>query len=158
MMQLFTIGLNQFNPDGTPQLDGSGNPIPTYGLNDVVGMAKIFTGFSWNMNGNISDQAWSGYGATYAGPGYRPGPAASRPLPSHHSTDEKDFLGVTVPAGSSDPTGDLKIALDTLFNHPNTPIFRFQAADPASGHQQPQPGILAAGGSGISGQRPGSSR
>ena len=70
VMQLLTIGLNQLNPDGTTQLDGSGNPVPTYGLNDVVGMAKVFTGFSWNMNGNTSDQAWSGYGAAYAGPGF----------------------------------------------------------------------------------------
>lgn len=45
-------------------------------------------------------------------------------FPSHHSTEEKDFLGVTIPAsGNSDPTGDLKIALDTLFNHPNLPPF-----------------------------------
>ncbi len=124
VMQLLTIGLNQLNPDGTPQLDGSGNPIPTYGLNDVVGMAKIFTGFSWNMNGNTSDQAWSGYGASYAGPGFGQDLLPLVPYPAHHSTDEKDFLGVTIPAsGSADPTGDLKIALDTLFNHPNTPIF-----------------------------------
>ena len=123
VMQLLTIGLNQLNPDGTPQLDGSGNPVPTYGLNDVVGMAKIFTGFSWNMNGNTSDQAWSGYGAAYAGPGFGQDLLPLTAYPSHHSTDEKDFLGVTVPAGSSDPNGDLKFALDTLFNHPNTPIF-----------------------------------
>jgi uncharacterized protein (DUF1800 family) len=123
VMQLLTIGLNQLNPDGTPQLDGTGNPIPTYGLNDVVGMAKIFTGFSWNMNGNVSDQAWSGYGAAYAGPGFGQDLLPLVPYPTHHSSDEKDFLGVTVPAGASDPNGDLKIALDTLFNHPNTPIF-----------------------------------
>ena len=30
---------------------------------------------------------------------------------------------MTVPAGWVRPSGDLKIALDTLFNHPNTPIF-----------------------------------
>jgi uncharacterized protein (DUF1800 family) len=123
VMQLLTIGLNRLNPDGTAQLDGSGNPIPTYGLNDVVGMAKIFTGFSWNMNGNTSEQAWSGYGASYAGPGYGQDLLPLVSYPAHHSTDEKDFLGVTVPAGGSDPSGDLKIALDTLFNHPNTPIF-----------------------------------
>jgi uncharacterized protein (DUF1800 family) len=47
-----------------------------------------------------------------------------QPYANHHSTDEKDFLGVTIPAsGSPDPTGDLKIALDTLFNHPNLPAF-----------------------------------
>ena len=124
VMQLLTIGLNQLNPDGTTQLDGTGNPIPTYGLNDVVGMAKIFTGFSWNIPGNTSDQAWSGYGASYAGPGFGQDLLPLAAYPNHHSTDEKDFLGVTVPAsGAPDPAGDLKLALDTLFNHPNTPSF-----------------------------------
>ena len=34
------------------------------------------------------------------------------------------FVLVTVPAsGAPDPNGDLKIALDTLFNHPNLPAF-----------------------------------
>jgi uncharacterized protein (DUF1800 family) len=44
--------------------------------------------------------------------------------PSHHSTVEKDFLGVTIAAsGNPDPVGDLNTALDTLFNHPNLPAF-----------------------------------
>jgi uncharacterized protein (DUF1800 family) len=44
--------------------------------------------------------------------------------PNHHSIEEKNFLGVTIPAsGSPDPNGDLKTALDTLFNHPNLPPF-----------------------------------
>jgi uncharacterized protein (DUF1800 family) len=123
VMQLFTIGLWQLNPDGTQQLDGSGNPIPTYSLNDVVGIAKVFTGFSWNMGGNTSDQAWSGYGASYAGPGFGQDLLPMTTYPTHHSSAEKDFLGVTIPAGSTDPAADLKIALDTLFNHPNTPPF-----------------------------------
>jgi uncharacterized protein (DUF1800 family) len=123
VMQLFTIGLWQLNPDGSQQLDGSGNPIPTYSLNDVVGIAKVFTGFSWNMGGNTSDQAWSGYGASYAGPGFGQDLLPMTAYPTHHSSAEKDFLGVTIPAGSTDPAADLKIALDTLFNHPNTPPF-----------------------------------
>jgi uncharacterized protein (DUF1800 family) len=123
VMQLLSIGLNQLNPDGTVQVDGNGNPIPTYGLNDVVGIAKVFTGFSWNMGGNTSENAWSGYGASYAGPGFGQDLLPLTTYPNHHSTDEKDFLGVTIPAGASDPAGDLKIALDTLFNHPNTPVF-----------------------------------
>ena len=123
VMQLFTIGLWQLNPDGSQQLDGSGNPIPTYSLNDVVGISKVFTGFSWNMGGNTSDQAWSGYGASYAGPGFGQDLLPMTAYPTHHSPAEKDFLGVTIPAGSTDPAADLKIALDTLFNHPNTPPF-----------------------------------
>ncbi len=105
------------------QLDGNGNPIPTYSLNDVVGIAKVFTGFSWNMGGNTSDQAWSGYGASYAGPGFGQDLLPLTAYPNHHSTDGKDFLGVTIPAGSPTRPADLKIALDTLFNHPNTPLF-----------------------------------
>ena len=123
VMQLLSIGLNNLNPDGTVQLDGSGNPIPTYGLNDVTGMAKVFTGFSWNIPGNTSEQAWSGYGASYAGPGFGQDLLPLTTYPTHHSTDDKVFLGTTIAAGSSDPSGDLKIALDALFNHPNTAPF-----------------------------------
>ncbi len=60
----------------------------------------------------------------YVGPGYGEELLPMTAYPDHHSTVEKDFLGVTIPAsGSPDPNGDLKIALDTLFNHPNLPPF-----------------------------------
>ena len=71
------------------------------------------------------------------------------PYPTHHSTDEKDFLGVTVPAGASDPTGDLKIALDTLFNHPNTPIFVSKQLIQHLVTSNPSPAYFAAGGGGL---------
>src|SRR5690348_1786758 len=35
LMQLFTLGLDQLNEDGTLKLDSSNNPIPTYSQNDV---------------------------------------------------------------------------------------------------------------------------
>jgi uncharacterized protein (DUF1800 family) len=123
VMQLFTIGLYQLNDDGTQKLDSTGNPIPTYSNTDVMGLAKVFTGFSWNVPGNTSDTAWSNC-CIYVGTGYGEDLLPMQPYPSHHSTEEKDFLGVTIPASSSpDPNGDLKIALDTLFNHPNLPAF-----------------------------------
>jgi uncharacterized protein (DUF1800 family) len=123
VMQLLTIGLYQLNPDGSQQLDASGNPIPTYSNNDVMGLAKVFTGFSWNVPGNGSDTAW-GNCCMYVGTGFGEDIAPMVSYPSHHSTEEKDFLGVTIPTQSTpDPDGDLKIALDTLFNHPNLPPF-----------------------------------
>ena len=123
VMQLFTIGLYQLNDDGTQKLDSTGNPIPTYSNNDVMGLAKVFTGFSWNVPGNTSDTAWSSC-CIYVGTGYGEDILPMQAYPNHHSTEEKDFLGVTIPAsGSPDPNGDLKIALDTLFNHPNLPAF-----------------------------------
>ncbi|MGA7342489.1 MAG: DUF1800 family protein [Terracidiphilus sp.] len=122
VMQLFTIGLWQLNDDGTQQLDTNGNPIPTYSNTDVMGLAAVFTGFSWDIPGDDSDTAWSNC-CLYVGPGHGEELLPMQSFPSHHSTNEKDFLGVTIAAGSADPDGDLKTALDTLFNHPNLPAF-----------------------------------
>jgi uncharacterized protein (DUF1800 family) len=123
VMQLFTIGLYQLNADGTQKLDTTGKPIPTYSNNDVMGLAKVLTGFSWNIPGNKSDTAWSNCCA-YVGPGYGEDILPMQSFPNHHSIAEKSFLGVTIPAsGNPDPEGDLKIALDTLFSHPNLPPF-----------------------------------
>jgi uncharacterized protein (DUF1800 family) len=122
VMQLFTIGLWQLNDDGSQKLDGSGNPIPTYSNTDVQGLAKVFTGFSWNVPGDSTDTAWSSC-CIYVGPGHGEDLLPMQTFPSHHSTEEKQFLGADIPAGSSDPSADLKIALDTIFNHPNVPAF-----------------------------------
>ena len=80
IMQLFTIGLYQLNDDGTQKLDTTGEPIPTYSNVDVMGLAKVFTGFSWNVPGNSSDTAWSSC-CIYVGPGYRRRPSAHAELP-----------------------------------------------------------------------------
>lgn len=123
VMQLFTIGLYQLNDDGSLQLDSTGNPIPTYSNTDVQGLAAVFTGFSWNIPGNNTESAWSNCCA-YVGPGFGEELLPMQSFASHHSTVQKQFLGVTIPAsGVADPDGDLKIALDTLFNHPNLPPF-----------------------------------
>jgi uncharacterized protein (DUF1800 family) len=122
-MQLFTIGLWQLNDDGTQQLDSTGKPIPTYSNTDVKGMAAVFTGFSWNIPGDSSDTAWSNC-CVYVGTGFGEELLPMQSFPNHHSTLQKQFLGVTIPAsGSPNPDGDLKLALDTLFNHPNLPAF-----------------------------------
>jgi uncharacterized protein (DUF1800 family) len=88
-----------------------------------MGLAAVFTGFSWNIPGNSTDTAWSNC-CIYVGPGYGEELLPMQSYPSHHSTVQKTFLGVTIPAQANpDPDGDLKLALDTLFNHPNLPAF-----------------------------------
>lgn len=47
LMQLFSIGLFMLNQDGTLQLDGQGNPIPTYQQSGVDNLTKVLTG--WNL-------------------------------------------------------------------------------------------------------------
>ena len=124
VMQLFTIGLWKLNPDGTRQLDGLGKPIPTYGQEDIRGMAKVLTGWSY-AGCNPSIEAWycfdsarSGYYRTYADI-----TTPMQPLEAYHSTAQKTIVnGVVVPAGGT-ARADLKIALDALFNHPNVGPF-----------------------------------
>ena len=50
VMQLFSIGLNKLNIDGTPQKDAQGNLIPTYTQEDVNQLARVFTG--WDLQRN----------------------------------------------------------------------------------------------------------
>jgi uncharacterized protein (DUF1800 family) len=122
VMQLFTIGLWQLNDDGTQKLDGNGNPIPTYSNNDVMGLAKVFTGFSWYAPGNYTTAWWNSN--LWEGPGYGSDLHPMGPFPAHHSTDEKQFLGSTISANpGADPTHELNVALNTIFNHPNLPAF-----------------------------------
>ena len=46
ILQLFSIGLVELNPDGTPRLVG-GQPVPTYNQTTVRGFAHVFTGWNW---------------------------------------------------------------------------------------------------------------
>ncbi len=110
-----SIGTVQLNLDGSPKLDANGKTIPTYTHDDIAGLAKVFTGISW-YSSSPND------GTFYSAPD-----AYTKPMifyPTHHSTAEKYFLGTTIPASSvSNPAADLKIALDTIFNHPNVGPF-----------------------------------
>jgi uncharacterized protein (DUF1800 family) len=117
VMQLFTIGLLQLNPDGTPKLS-NGRTIETYTNADITGLAKVFTGWSW-AGPDKSDRRFSGADAD---PNRDWNPMQS--YPKYHSVSEKKFLGVTIAAQSSpDAEASLKIAIDTLFNHPNVGPF-----------------------------------
>jgi uncharacterized protein (DUF1800 family) len=158
VMQLFTIGLYQLNDDGTVKMDSTGQPIPTYSNTDVMGLAKVLTGFSWNIPGDASDNAWSNC-CIYAGAGYGEDILPMQAFPGHHSTLQKDFLGVTIPAsGAPDPNGDLKIALDTLFNHPNLPTFfskqmiqHLVTSNPSSGYVSRVAAVFKDNGQGVRG-------
>jgi uncharacterized protein (DUF1800 family) len=113
IMQLFTIGLEKLNPDGTKVLDSNGRITYSYTEEDVQGLAAVFTG--WDRT-QATDPT-----ARLSQPAYiRCTPMVH--YPDRHSTTEKKFLGVTIPTGTNG-LDSLRIALDTLFNHPNTGPF-----------------------------------
>jgi uncharacterized protein (DUF1800 family) len=121
VMQLFSIGLYQLNPDGTLVLDGgSGQPIETYGPNDIVGLSRVFTGFSWAGCPSTSTSCFNGSGTQSPNREVLP----MQPFPQFHSTSEKSFLGTTIAASTTaDPMGDLNRALDVIAAHPNVGPF-----------------------------------
>ena len=116
VMQLFTIGLRMLNQDGT---DTTTPPTPTYTNDDIKGLAKVFTGWSW-AGPDKTNGRFFGYSSPAPDPNRDWMPMQN--YPSYHEILAKDFLGVSIPVGTSGETS-LKIALDTLFNHPNVGPF-----------------------------------
>ncbi len=51
VMQLFSIGLYELNPDGSQKAGPGGGPVETYDNDDVSGIAKSFTGYDYDLTG-----------------------------------------------------------------------------------------------------------
>jgi uncharacterized protein (DUF1800 family) len=108
ILQLFSIGTVQLNIDGTTQVDGEGQPIPSYTQETVNNFARVFTG--WRF-------------ATAVAPGVPNYIAPMVPNNAQHDVLAKTLLnGVTLPDGQNTST-DLDDAIDNIFNHPNVGPF-----------------------------------
>jgi uncharacterized protein (DUF1800 family) len=106
VLQLFSVGLDQLNQDGTPKLDAQGNRIPTYDQNTITNFARVFTG--WRIPAVAGQQGKFDY--------ITPMTVGSE---NNHDTGQKVLLnGAVLPAGQNS-TQDLNAAIDNIFNHPN---------------------------------------
>ena len=115
VMQLFTIGLNELNPDGSLRLDRDGAPIATYGDAEISAFARVFTG--WNY-ANATRWRFSRVAAGVMGH-----IDPMRPNEAFHDTGAKTLLrGTRLPAGLR-AREDLRRALDNLVAHPNVGPF-----------------------------------
>ncbi len=125
VMQLFSVGLYQLNLDGTEKLDGNGKKIETYTQSDVTNLARVFTGYNFDVrtaDPKVPVYNSDGTLATYT---VESKDSVLRPMAltaSKHSTLAATFLGTTVPANTAGAIA-LKTALDTLYNHPNVGPF-----------------------------------
>ena len=122
VMQLFSIGLQQLNDDGSVK-QANGAALETYTPADIAGLAKVFTGFSWTCPDWPDNSCFSnGSLGGVSDPDRWIKPMVG--YPQHHSTEEKLFLSATIAAQTqSDPNASLKAALDTLYKHPNVGPF-----------------------------------
>ena len=139
VLQLFSLGLTELAADGTLK---NGVATDTYGQDTITGLAKVFTG--WNNNA-----------ANNTDPGY-----AQRPMvltAANHSTSAKQFLGVTIAAGTPGATA-LQTALDTIAAHPNVGPFigrqliqRLVASNPSPAYVARVSAVFANNGAGVRG-------
>ena len=170
VMQLFSIGLYQLQPDGTLKLDATGSPIPTYDQTTITNMAHVFTG--WNRN--ATPLVIPTFPAPIA-PATQPtvinfSSYYQKPMvittASQHSPKAKQLLSYTgaklwaggatlqptdpviIPASTPSLTSaatELNFALDNIFNHPNVGPFVCKLLIQRSGEQQPQPRLMCIG-------------
>ncbi len=146
-MQLFTMGLTKLNPDGTPVLDQSGNPVPTYTEADVVELAKVFTGWTYPpMPGTVT----KGHN-----PIYYLAPMVS--IETNHDMTAKQLLGVTLPANQT-AEQDLNDALHLIFMQSTVPPFiskqliqHLVTSNPSPAYVQRVANVFADNGSGVRG-------
>ena len=118
ILQLFSIGVNELNIDGTAKLDSLGQPIPSYTQTTVNEFTKVFTG--WNFSPAIAA------GIT----NYRD-PMAPRGGTNHDFSSKTLLNGTVLPACSNSSgapnvacaQADMTAALDNIFNHPNVGPF-----------------------------------
>lgn len=158
VMQLFTIGLVQLQPDGTLMLNATGQPIPTYNQAMVSEMAKVLTGWQFadfpETLTNVAsftvqfspdpDQTLLSDNFTWLQP-MRYYDAfhdkTAKAIVSRQQRAPLDAAPTVIPAGQTGPQ-DLKAALDTLFSHPNTGPFISRHLIKALVTSNPSPGYV----------------
>ncbi len=118
IMQLFSIGLFEMNNDGTHKRDADGNSIPTYDIEDIQEIAKVFTGLS---GGDVSvpgsphtfGRSVSSYDLT----------VPMKMFEDYHDKSEKIMIdGTVLPAGRAG-MDDINDAIDILYEHDNVGPF-----------------------------------
>lgn len=142
VMQLFSIGLYQLNPDGTYQTDGSGRPLDSYTNSQITEFARVFTGFTDESTNNTG----TGTGRADFPSAAQNYTAPMRMWDPQHDSGAKNLLSYagarkpTLPAGQ---TGlqDIDDAINNLVEHPNTGPFigrlliqRLVTSNPSDGY------------------------
>ena len=113
VLQLFSIGLNKLNADGTVMKDATGVAIPSYDQDVVEGFAHAFTGWTYAARPNVTSK-WTN-ARNYQG--------NMVSFAAHHDVAAKTLLdGKVLPAGQT-AEKDLADALDTIHRHPNVGPF-----------------------------------
>lgn len=137
IMQLFTIGLFELNPDGTEKRDEAGKPIPTYDNRDIKEMARVFTGilpaaYHYEWVTSWWDKSYNGSVVSFTDgveTAYKTVPfiEATKPMvidEDYHDRGGKSLLkGRLILPGGQDGPEEIRSAVTQLVAHPSTAPF-----------------------------------
>jgi len=124
VMQLFSIGVNVLNPDGSVVVDAAGDPVPAYTQDTIEGFSHVFTGWTYAPAPGAPT-------ARHNPPNFLAPMVLYRDatgLDADHDKGAKELLSypgavhATLAAGQDGNT-DLAQALDNIFYHPNVGPF-----------------------------------
>ncbi len=152
IMQLFSVGLYQLNPDGSRKTDSLGHWIPTYDQADIAELAKVFTGLGVSgviPNEWVSDP-YFGLSIWVAD--------MTKPMKMYeewHQPGPKTLLDdYQIPAGQNGMK-DITDAVHHIFLHPNVAPFickqliqRLVTSNPSPGYVQRISAVFANNGEG----------
>ena len=144
LLQLFSVGVDMLNEDGSPQLDVTGRPVPAYEQEAIEELARVFTGWTY---------------ATLPGAGTRksnpPNYKASMWLyrdgqgrdPTHAKASKTILQCPGAPhsvlPANQDGAVDLDQALDNVFFHPSVGPFVSKQLIQHLVTSNPSPGYVA---------------
>jgi uncharacterized protein (DUF1800 family) len=112
-LQLFSIGIQALNLDGSVRTDTNGAPIPTYDQPVISAFARVFTGWTFAPIDGAASQ--------WTNPSNLVAPMVA--IDDQHDVASKVLLdGITLSAGQT-AQQDLDAALDVIFHHPNVGPF-----------------------------------
>lgn len=113
LMQLFTLGLTELNPNGSPVLDSNKHPVPTYNQAVVTNLAKALTGWTYPTA--------PGATAKTDNPAYYFGQMFAVET-EHDTTAKAIFNNLTIPAGQT-AEQDLDTLIGDLMEQPTMAPF-----------------------------------
>ena len=123
ILQLFSVGVNQLKPDGTPVLDAQGQPVPSYTQTTVNEFTRVFTGWRFATGLQVGSPP---AGAINFSDDMVPRGG------TQHDIGPKTLFGASLPGcpgattnatNSQCARAELNTALDVIFNHPNVGPF-----------------------------------
>jgi uncharacterized protein (DUF1800 family) len=123
LLQLFSLGTQRLNMDGTPVLGGDGQPLSNYTEADVREIARALTG--WYLD---DFDTW----------------APSKFAPPFHDPGRKTYLGVTSPGRSgADGAHEVDDVVDAIMRHPSTAPYISKILIQKLATETPTPGYVA---------------